>query len=75
MYCDIRTDVHIHTQTPYIEKKVYIYNNSHVNCGNDKKNQRLYNNQFGSYISYRNYIKPTIIQSNTQVFHRIHLSS
>ena len=36
-------------------RKKYIYNNSHINCGNDKKNQRFYNNQFGSYI-YRNNI-------------------
>ena len=59
---------------PYIEKK-YIYNNSHTNCGNDTKSQRFYSYQFGSYNSYRNYLKPTIIQSIIQVFHRIHLSS
>ena len=59
---------------PYTEK-VYIDNNSHINCGNDKKNQRFSNNKFGSCNSYRNYLKPIIIQSNIQVFHRIHLSS
>ena len=47
MYCDTRTDVHIHTYAdPHMEKK-YIYNNSHINCGN-KKNKWFYNNQFGS---------------------------
>ena len=43
MYCDTRTDVHcthLHADS-YIEKK-YIYDNSHINCGNDKKNQRFY---------------------------------
>ena len=59
---------------PHIEKK-YVYNNSHINCGNDKKNQRLYNNHFGSYNTYRNSLKPTIVQSNIQVFHRFRLSS
>ena len=44
MYSDTRTDVHA---DPHI-KKMYIYNNSHLNCGNDWKNQRFYNNQFGS---------------------------
>ena len=63
MYCDTRTDVHIHTQT-HTYKKVYIYNNSYINCDNDKKNQQFYNNQFGSVNSYRNYLKPTIMQSN-----------
>ena len=53
--CDTRADVHIHTQTHTWEKK-YLYNNSHINCGNDKKNQRFYNNQFGSYNSNRNYL-------------------
>ena len=67
MYCDARTDVHIHTQT-HTYKKKHIYNNSYINCGNDK-NQRFYNNQFGSYNSYRNYLKTTIIQCNIQVFH------
>ena len=46
MYCDARTDVHIYTQT-HTEKK-YIYNNSYINCGNNKKNPRFYNNKFGS---------------------------
>ena len=35
VYCVARTDVHIHTP----EEKKYIYNNSHINCGNDQKNQ------------------------------------
>ena len=39
MYCDTRTDVHIHTQT-HTEKK-YIYIISHINCGNDKKKNDL----------------------------------
>ena len=30
IYCDTRTDVHIHTQ-----QKKYINNNSNINCGND----------------------------------------
>ena len=47
MYCDARTDVHIHTKT-HTENK-YINNNSHINCVNEKKNQQYYNNQFGSY--------------------------
>ena len=68
-------DVHIHARTDqHIEKK-YMYNNSHINCGNDNKNQRFYHNKFGSYNSYRNYLKPTIIQSNLQVFHKFRLSS
>ena len=67
MYCDTGTDVHIHTQThTYIYIYIYI---SYINCGNDIKNQRLYNNQFGSYNSYRNYLKTTILQCNIQVFH------
>ena len=36
---------------PHIEKKS-IYTISHINFGNDRKNQRFYNNQFGSYNSY-----------------------
>ena len=32
---------------PQIEKK-YIYNNSHINCGSDKKYKQFYNNQFCS---------------------------
>ena len=36
---------------------MYIYNNSHINCCNDKKYQRFYNNQFGSYNSYRNNLR------------------
>ena len=47
---------------PHTEKK-YIYNNSHINCGNDKKNQWFYHNQFGSFNFYRNYLKHTIKQS------------
>ena len=65
------------TRWPSHRKKViyiYIYN-SHINCGNDKKNQRLYNNQFDSYNSYRNNPIPTIMQSNIQVFHWFHLPS
>ena len=59
---------------PHIEK--YMYNNSCINCGNDKKNQWFYYNQFGSCNSYRNYLKPKIIiQSNLQVFQRFCLSS
>ena len=56
MYCDARTDVHtIHPLAdPHIKK--YIYNNSKVNCGNDKNNQRFYNNQFGSDNSHSNYL-------------------
>ena len=48
MYCDTRTDVHTPHADPHVEKK-YIYNNSHINCGNDKKNQQFYNNHLGSY--------------------------
>ena len=48
MYCDTRTDVHIHTQT-HTQKKMYIYNNSHINYGSDKKYKEFYNNKFGSY--------------------------
>ena len=62
MYYDTCTDVHIHTKT-HTQKNKYIYNNSRINCGNDKKNQWFYHNQFGSYNYYRNYLKPTIIQS------------
>ena len=51
---------------PYNRKKVYTYNNDHINCGNDKKHRRFYINQIGSYNSYKNYLKPTIIQSNIQ---------
>ena len=51
MYSDTRTDVH----AIHIEKNIY---NSHLNCGNDEKNQRFYNNKFGSYnpiwINYYN---------------------
>ena len=42
MFCDTRTDVHIHTQTHTLMKKYILYNNGHINCGN-KKNQRFYN--------------------------------
>ena len=77
MYCDAHADVHMN---PHSEK-----NNSHITCGNDK-NERFYNNQFGSHYSYRNYPKPThysyrnypkptIIRSNIQVFHRFRKSS
>ena len=60
---------------PCTEKKVYIYNNGHINCGNDEKNQRFYNNQFGSYNSCIGItFKPTITQSYIQVFHKIDLS-
>ena len=44
MYCDTR--VHFHTQN-HTQKKKYIYDNSHINCDNDK-NQRFYNNQFST---------------------------
>ena len=55
MYCDTRTDVHYYTPTHRpTHEKMYIYNNSHINYGNDKKNQRFYNNKFGSYNSYGN---------------------
>ena len=64
---------HLHAD-PHTEKK-YIYNNSHINCGNDKNNQLFYHNQFGSYTYYRNYLKHTTVQSNWQVFHRFRLSS
>ena len=53
MYCDASTDVHNTTHPhidPHIDKS--ISNNSHINCGNDKKKQWLYNNQFGSYNSF-----------------------
>ena len=57
MLCDTRTDVHIHKHAdPHIEKK-YKYNNRHINCGIDKKNQRFYNNKFCWYNSYRNYLE------------------
>ena len=55
---------------PHIEKND---NNSHINGGNDKKNQRFYNNQLGSYNSYKNNLKDAIIQSNIQVFYRFRL--
>ena len=52
MCSDTRTDVHA---DPHIEKSVHIYNNSHLKyCGNDEKNRRFYNNQFGSYNPNRN---------------------
>ena len=60
MYCDTRTLKHMHVY-PHIENN-YTYNNSHINCGNDKKNQRFYN-QFGSYYPYMKNIKLTIIQT------------
>ena len=44
---------------------IYIYIYIYINCGNDEKNQPFYNNQFGS----NNCFKPSLIQSNTQVFH------
>ena len=43
-YSYLYADLHI------LEK----YNNRHINCGNDEKNQRFNNNQFGSYNSYWN---------------------
>ena len=61
MYCVTRTDVHIHTQT---EKK-YIYNNSYINGGNDKKNQWFYHDQFGSYNYCRNYLKRILLYKIT----------
>ena len=55
------------TYTPTRRRRIYIYiYNSHISCGNDKKNEQFYNNQFGSYNSYT---------SNIQVFHRIRWSS
>ena len=65
MYCDARTDVHIHTQTLTYEKN-NIYIKIAILPWYDKKNQRFYTNQFGSYYSCRNYLKPTIIQSNIE---------
>ena len=55
---------HPHACRQIHRKKVYLYINSRINCGNDKKNQRFYNNQLGSYNSYRNFLQPTITQSN-----------
>ena len=39
---------------PQKEKMYIIYNSSHNSYGEYKKNQRIYNNQFGWYNSYRN---------------------
>ena len=41
--------MYTHTRRPTHRKKMYIYNNSHINCGNNKKNQRFDNNQLDSY--------------------------
>ena len=52
--CDSCTDVHTHTNKHEYKKHVYtyiyIYSYCHFNYGNDKKNERFYNNnQFSSY--------------------------
>ena len=56
MYCGTRTPwtyTSIRRPTRKHREKVYVYNNSHIHCVNDEKNQRFYNNQFGvSYISF-----------------------
>ena len=75
MYCDARTDVPIHTQTLTSEKRIMYIKIAILIAVYDKKNQRFYTYQFNSNNSSRNYLKPTIIESNIQVFHRFRLSS
>ena len=53
MCCDTRTDVHVHIRAEHhIQKKMLITNRSHINYGNDIKNQWFYNNHFFPYNSY-----------------------
>ena len=54
MCSDTRTDVQADPNYLRRRKKMYIYDNRHLNCFNDEKNQRFYNNQFGSYETCRN---------------------
>ena len=77
MHCDARTDVHIHTQTAHIEKSLYIIIVIFiiVLVIRSINNFTIINLVHIQYLPFKNYIKPTITQSNIQVFHRIRLSS
>ena len=54
----VLTNTHPHADPPI---KKYMFNNGPINCGNDKYNQLFYNNQFGSYNSYKNYDRKYVL--------------